>query len=56
MLRQSSSAAHNGHDAGRNWICSHLRDNGLTQDSVEYMDRNVCSAGLILYEVLPRHG
>ena len=29
-LRQSSSAAHNGHDAGRNGVGSRLRDNGLT--------------------------
>jgi hypothetical protein len=56
MLRQSSSAARNGHDAGRNSVSSRLRDNGLAQDSVEHVDRNVCSAGLILYEMLPRKG
>jgi len=55
MLRQISSAAHNGHNAGRNWVGSRLRDNGLTQDSVAHVDRNVCSVGLILYEMLPRH-
>jgi hypothetical protein len=56
MLRQSSSAAHNGHDAGRNWVGSRLRVNGLTQDSVAHVYPNACSAGLIMYEMLPRHG
>jgi hypothetical protein len=55
MLRQSSSAAHNGHEAGRNWVGSRLRVNGLAQDSVAYVGRNVGSAGLILYDMLPRH-
>ena len=55
MLRQSSSAAHNGHDVSRNWAGSRLRVNGLTQDSLPYVDRNVGSGGLILYEMLPRH-
>jgi hypothetical protein len=48
MFRPSSSAAHNGHDVGRNWVCALLRVNGLTQGSVAHVDRNVCSAGLIL--------
>jgi hypothetical protein len=56
MLCQSSSAAHNGHDAGRNRVVLRLSVNVLTQDSVAHVNRNVRSAGLILYEKLLRHG
>jgi hypothetical protein len=55
MFRQSSSAANNGHDVGRNWVCSILRVNELTQESVAHVDRNVCSTGLIQHKILRRH-